>query len=80
MTLIGLGHVEDPTWRLEAVIADDTRAIAGSWKKSFDSGDNWEHDFSVAYPRLDSSRSTARLSSAFVILERPCTPLRRASA
>jgi hypothetical protein len=38
--------------RFEAVISRDRRTIRGVWKKSFDGGSNWEHDFNLDYLRM----------------------------
>jgi hypothetical protein len=37
--------------RYEGVIESDGRTISGVWKKSFDGGATWEHDFNVDYVR-----------------------------
>ena len=37
--------------RYEGVIESDGRKIRGVWKKSFDGGATWEHDFNVDYVR-----------------------------
>lgn len=49
----------DFSQRFEAVIASDGRAIRGAWRKSFDGGATWEHDFNLDYirtPRSDSGQ------------------------
>jgi len=49
----------DFSQRFEAVIASDGRAIRGAWRKSFDGGATWEHDFNLDYirtPRSDSDQ------------------------
>ena len=45
--------------RFDAVISSDERTISGAWKKSFDGGTTWEHDFNLDYirtPPPDSGR------------------------
>ncbi len=37
--------------RFDAAISSDGRTIKGSWKKSFDDGHTWEHDFNLDYTR-----------------------------
>jgi hypothetical protein len=35
--------------RFEAIVASDGQTINGAWKKSFDEGQTWEHDFNLDY-------------------------------
>jgi hypothetical protein len=37
--------------RFEAELSADRNVITGQWKKSFDGGQKWEHDFHVNYTR-----------------------------
>jgi hypothetical protein len=37
--------------RFEAELSADRNVLAGQWKKSFDGGQTWEHDFNVNYTR-----------------------------
>ncbi|MGA8206808.1 MAG: hypothetical protein WB867_02090 [Candidatus Dormiibacterota bacterium] len=41
--------------RFESVIASDGHTIKGAWKKSFDGGATWEHDFNLDYIRVPPS-------------------------
>ena len=40
--------------RYEARIDEEGRTVRGAWKKSFDGGTVWEHDFNVDYTRRTS--------------------------
>lgn len=53
----------DRTWRMwrdtpafsqrfDAEVSPDQAEITGSWQKSVDGGQTWEHDFTVRYSRL----------------------------
>lgn len=39
--------------RFDAEVGAGQTEISGSWRKSFDGGTTWEHDFKVRYSRLD---------------------------
>jgi hypothetical protein len=41
----------DFSQRFEAVMSSDQSTIKGAWKKSFDGGTTWEHDFNLDYTR-----------------------------
>jgi hypothetical protein len=40
--------------RFEGAIESDRQSIRGAWKKSFDLGVTWEHDFNIDYSRISS--------------------------
>jgi hypothetical protein len=40
--------------RFEAAIDSDRQSIRGAWKKSFDLGVTWEHDFNIDYFRISN--------------------------
>lgn len=41
----------DFSQRFTAVFSSDGNTARGAWKKSFDNGDTWEHDFNLDYIR-----------------------------
>jgi hypothetical protein len=48
-------HTPEFSQRFEATVSVDYDEIAGSWEKRSSNG-AWEHDFDVAYSRLDRSQ------------------------
>jgi len=44
----------DFSQRFDAHVSDNQAEIEGSWRKSFDGGITWEHDFKVRYTRPGS--------------------------
>jgi len=44
----------DFSQRFDARVSDNQTEMEGSWRKSFDGGTTWEHDFKVRYTRPGS--------------------------